>query len=65
MKRYIALAIALSASPAMGHPGHGAATAGHWISDLTHLAALGAAGIAVALIIKAARTRAKSVKIRK
>ncbi|MEM7723135.1 MAG: hypothetical protein AAF376_12235 [Pseudomonadota bacterium] len=41
----------LIASPLMAHPGHGeAATATHWVSDLSHLAVLGLLAALVAIV---------------
>ncbi len=64
MNRYFALMLALTASPAMGHPGHGAAIAGHWVSDPSHLAALAGLGIAALLVLRAVWAHRKSVKLR-
>ena len=49
MKKLTALAL-LAATPAMAHPGHGAA-ASHWFTDPTHIAILFLLGLAIGPVL--------------
>jgi len=54
--------LALAAAPALAHPGHGEAGPTHWVSDLSHMAALAAlvlASYVAALAIAAWRAHRK------
>lgn len=59
-------AILVSAAPALAHPGHvEAATATHWVSDLSHLAVIGGLAALALIVLSAALVSRRATKRRK